>query len=215
MSLSDRQGVVGISDKQAQARLAVSRHAAALFWEHDVAATSGDDIAAAAGLSTRTIWRYFRSKESCVEPLLAKSLERFLASAHRWPHELSLIEHLAAEAITYPLSPQDIADEVAALRIATMSGSDPALRTAYLMVHDEMERGLIPVIADRLDLAADDLTVRLCAATVTGAFRVIDEDVGRAVIIEGKKVSQDEAYALIDRGIREATDGRLGGPVVR
>ena len=207
--------MVGISDKQAQARLAVSRHAAALFWEHGVAATSGDDIAAAAGLSTRTIWRYFRSKESCVEPLLAKSLERFLASAHRWPHELSLIEHLAAEAITYPLSPQDIADEVAALRIATMSGSDPALRTAYLMVHDEMERGLIPVIADRLDLAADDLTVRLCAATVTGAFRVIDEDVGRAVIIEGKKVSQDEAYALIDRGIREATDGRLGGPVVR
>jgi AcrR family transcriptional regulator len=207
--------VVGISDKQAQARLAVSRHAAALFWEHGVAATSGDDIAAAAGLSTRTIWRYFRSKESCVEPLLAKSLERFLASAHRWPHELSLIEHLAAEAITYPLSPQDIADEVAALRIATMSGSDPALRTAYLMVHDEMERGLIPVIADRLDLAPDDLTVRLCAATVTGAFRVIDEDVGRAVIVEGKKVSQDEAYALIDRGIREATDGRLGGPVVR
>lgn len=207
--------MVKISDKQAQARLAVSRHAAALFWEHGVAATSGDDIAAAAGLSTRTIWRYFRSKESCVEPLLAKSLERFLASAHRWPHELSLIEHLAAEAITYPLSPQDIADEVAALRIATMSNSDPALRTAYLMVHDEMERGLIPVIADRLDLAADDLTVRLCAATVTGAFRVIDEDVGRAVIIEGKKVSQDEAYALIDRGIREATDGRLGGPVVR
>ncbi|MGH3582408.1 MAG: TetR/AcrR family transcriptional regulator [Mycobacterium sp.] len=204
-----------MSDKQAQARLAVSRHAAALFWENGVAATSGDDIAAAAGLSTRTIWRYFRSKESCVEPLLAKSLERFLASAHRWPHELSLIEHLAAEAITYPLSPQDIADEVAALRIATMSASDPALRTAYLMVHDEMERGLIPVIADRLDLAADDLTVRLCAATVTGAFRVIDEDVGRAVIIEGKKVSQDEAYGLIDRGIREATDGRLGGPVVR
>lgn len=207
--------MTGISDKQAQARLAVSRHAAALFWEHGVTATSGDDIAAAAGLSTRTIWRYFRSKESCVEPLLAKSLERFLASAHRWPHELSLIEHLAAEAIAYPLSPQDIADEVAALRIATMSGSDPALRTAYLMVHDEMERGLIPVIADRLDLPADDLTVRLCAATVTGAFRVIDEDVGRAVIVEGKKVSQDEAYALIDRAIREATDGRLGGPVVR
>ncbi len=209
------KGVVGISDKQAQARLAVSRHAAALFWERGVAATSGDDIASAAGLSTRTIWRYFRSKESCVEPLLAKSLERFLASAHRWPHELSLIEHLAAEAVAYPLSPQDISDEVAALRIATMSGSDPALRTAYLMVHDEMERGLIPVIADRLDLPADDLTVRLCAATVTGAFRVIDEDVGRAVIVEGKKVSQDEAYALIDRAIREATDGRLGGPVVR
>lgn len=207
--------MVPISDKQAQARLAVSRHAAALFWEHGVAATSGDDIAAAAGLSTRTIWRYFRTKESCVEPLLAKSAERFLDSARRWPHELSLIEHLAAEAVAYPLSPQDIEDEVAALRIATLSDTDPALRTAYLMVHDQMERGLIPVIADRLGLASDDLTARLYAATVTGAFRVIDEDVGRAVIIDGKKISQDEAYALIDRAIREATDGRLGGPVTR
>lgn len=65
-------------DKQASARLEVSRHACALFWERGVSATSGDDIAAAAGLSTRTIWRYFRSKESCVEPVLALSAQRFI-----------------------------------------------------------------------------------------------------------------------------------------
>ncbi|WP_442930442.1 TetR/AcrR family transcriptional regulator [Mycobacterium sp. NBC_00419] len=204
-----------IGGKPSQARLDVSRKAAALFWDRGVSATSGDDIAAAAGLSTRTIWRYFRTKESCVEPLLAKTAERFLASARRWPHELSLIEHLVADAVTYPLSAQDIEDEIAALRIGTLSATEPALRTAYLMVHDEMERGLLPVIADRLGLPADDLTVRLCAATVTGAFRVIDEDVGRTVIVEGKPVTQAEALGLIDRAITEATNGRLGGPVTR
>lgn len=208
-------GRVHISDKQAQARLAVSRKAAALFWERGVAATSGDDIAAAAGLSTRTIWRYFRSKESCVEPLLAKTAERFLRSARRWPPELSLIEHLVADAVDFPLSPQDIEDEVAALRIATLTVKEPALRTAYLMVHDQMERGLAPVIAGRLGLPAEDLTVRLCAAAVTAAFRVVDEDVGRAAIVEGKSVSQAEALALVDRAIREATNGRVGGPVDR
>ena len=202
-----------MNDKQEQARIAVSRIACALFWERGVAGTSGDDIAAAAGLSTRTIWRYFRSKESCVEPLLAKSADRFLASARRWPHELSLSEHLAADAIAHPLSPQDIEDELSAIRLATMTESDPALRSAYLMVHDRMERGLIPVIADRLGLPEDDLTVRLCAAAVTGAFRVVDEDVSRAIIVDGKKVSQEEALALMDRAIREATNGRLGGPV--
>lgn len=202
-----------MNDKQEQARIAVSRIACALFWERGVAGTSGDDIAAAAGLSTRTIWRYFRSKESCVEPLLAKSADRFLASARRWPHELSLSEHLAADAIAHPLSPQDIEDELSAIRLATMTESDPALRTAYLMVHDRMERGLIPVIADRLGLPEDDLTVRLCAAAVTGAFRVVDEDVSRAIIVDGKKVSQEEAPTLMDRAIREATNGRLGGPV--
>ncbi|GAY14515.1 TetR/AcrR family transcriptional regulator [Mycobacterium sp. shizuoka-1] len=215
MSLSDSREEVLISDKQAQARLDVSRKAAALFWEKGVAATSGDDIAAAAGLSTRTIWRYFRSKESCVEPLLAQTSERFLASARRWPAELSLIEHLVADAVEHPLTPQDIEDAAAALRIATLTTTDPALRTSYLMVHDQMERGLAPVIAERLGLPVDDLTVRLCAAAVTGAFRVIDEDVGRAVIVEGKSVSQAEALALMDRAIREATNGRVGGPVNR
>ncbi|MGE0220192.1 TetR/AcrR family transcriptional regulator [Mycolicibacterium sp.] len=201
-------------DKQAQARLQVARHACELFWERGVAATTGDDIAAAAGLSTRTIWRYFRSKESCVEPVLALSAKRFIALAQRWPDELSLAEHMAADMVRNPLTEQEIADEVAALRIATLSATEPALRTAYLMVHDEMERGFVPVVARRLRLPDDDLTARLCAAAVTAAFRVVDEDVGRRAILEKEKVTQEEALALIDRAIRDATNGRLGGPVV-
>ncbi|WP_395309138.1 TetR family transcriptional regulator [Mycobacterium sp. AMU20-3851] len=201
--------------KQEQARLAVSRHACALFCAHGVSATSGDDIAAAAGLSTRTIWRYFRSKESCVEPVLSLSVQRFLAVTDRWPAELSLADHLAADMAAHPLDEQEIADEVSALRIATMSADEPALRAAYLMVHDEMERGLIPVVAKRLGLPEDDLTVRLCAAAVTGAFRVVDEDVGRRVILEKEAVSQQEALGLIDRAVRDATNGRFGGPVAR
>jgi AcrR family transcriptional regulator len=197
----------------AEARLAVSRRACALFWAHGVPGTSGDDIASAAGLSTRTIWRYFRTKESCVEPVLAKSLDRFLAVVDRWPPELSLADHLAADAVEHPLTPQDADDEISAMRIATMTTSEPALRTAYLMVHDEMERRLIPVVAKRMCLSEGDLTVRLCAASVTGALRVIDEDVSRAVVVDDIKVTQSEALALIDRAIREATNGRFGGPV--
>ena len=210
---ADRRSTGGASLKQAEARLAVSRHAAALFWKQGVSATSGDDIAAAAGLSTRTIWRYFRTKESCVEPLLAKSAHRFITMLHRWPPDLSLADHLAADTVAYPLTQQDIDDEISGMRIATMTPSEPALRTAYLMVHDEMELGFIPVVANRLRLPSGDLTVRLCAAAVTGAFRVIDEDVSTAIVVHGRKVSQCEALALIDRAIRDATNGRLGGPV--
>jgi AcrR family transcriptional regulator len=210
---SGRQ-LTGVADRrQAEARLAVSRHASALFWERGVSATTGDDIAAAAGLSTRTIWRYFRSKESCVEPLLAQSAERFIAILQRWPLELSLADHLVADAIAHRLTPQDVEDEVAAMRIATMTASEPAMRTAYLMVHDELERGFIPVIAGRLHLPEDDLTVRLCAAAVTGAFRVVDEDVSRAIVVDKREFTQQEVLALIDRAIRDATNGRLGGPV--
>ena len=196
-----------------EARLEVSRHACALFWEHGVSGTSGDDIAAAAGLSTRTIWRYFRSKEACVEPVLAKSTHRFIGVLDRWPPELSLGEHMAADAVAHPFTPQDIDDEISAMRIAAMSVSEPALRTAYLMVHDELERGFIPVIAKRLRLAEDDLTVRLCAAATTGALRVVDEDVSIAVVLHKQEVSPQETLTLIDRAILDATNGRLGGPV--
>lgn len=197
----------------AQARLEVSRLACELFWEKGIAATSGDEIASAAGLSTRTIWRYFRSKESCVEPVLAKSADRFLASMRRWPPELSLSEHLTADMIAYPLSERDIVDERSAMRIATLSVSDPALRTSYLMVHDYMEKGLIPVFAERLKLPDSDLTVKLYAAAVTAAFRVVDEEVSVAVIVRKEKFTQEEGLELMDRAISDATNGRLGGPV--
>lgn len=214
LSLSDRRSTIDTAeDKQSEARLRVSRHACELFWERGVAGTTGDDIAAAAGLSTRTIWRYFRTKESCVEPVLAQSAKRFIALADRWPDELSLADHMAADMIENPLTERELADEIASLRIATMSATEPALRTAYLMVHDEMERGFAPVVAKRLRLPPDDLTARLFAAAVTAAFRVVDEDVGRRAIVEKEKVSQQEALALVDRAIRDATNGRLGGPV--
>jgi MftR C-terminal domain len=145
--------------------------------------------------------------------MLTKSLHRFLAIVDRWPDDLSLAEHLAVDVVAHPLTQQDIDDEVAAMRIATMTTSEPALRTAYLMVHDELERGLIPVVAKRLRLTEDDLVVRLSAAAVTGAFRVVDEDVSRAIVVDHRDVTPDEALALIDRAIRDATNGRLGGPV--
>lgn len=200
-------------DRQAQARLAVSRHACTLFWERGVSGTSGDDIAAASGLSTRTIWRYFRSKESCVEPVLETSMHRFLRMLDRWPDDLSLGQHLAADVAAHPFTAQDLEDERSSMRIATMTATEPALRTAYLMAHDQLERGFIPVIAKRLRMSEQDLTVRLCAATVTGALRVVDEDVSRAIIVDKREVTSGEAMALIDSAIVDATNGRLGGPV--
>ncbi|MGN7779499.1 TetR/AcrR family transcriptional regulator [Mycolicibacterium sp. 22603] len=191
----------------------MSRHAAALFWERGVQGTSGDDIAAAANLSTRTIWRYFRSKEACVEPLLAKSTHRFIGVLDRWPAELSLGQHMRADAIAHPFSEQDLADETAAMRIAAMSVTEPALRTAYLMVHDEMERGFIPVIAKRLCLPPQDLTVRLCAAATTAALRVVDEDVSTAVVVHGRTFESQGILTLIDRAVLDATNGRIGAPI--
>lgn len=165
------------------------------------------------GISTRTVWRYFRCKESCVEPILARSAQRFVAQARRWPAELSLVDHMAADLAANPLTEQELADEISALRIITLSASEPALRSAFLMVHDEMEREFVPIVAQRRGLPEHDLSVRLDAAAVSAAFRIIDEDVGRRAILDQEKISQAQALELIDRAIRDATSGRLGGPI--
>ena len=97
MTLSDRRPIIERS-KTEEARLAVSRHAAELFWKHGVDGTSGDAIAEASGLSKRTVWRYFRSKEACVEPLLLGdrvSICRVAArmAAERFDRGLSSFDH--------------------------------------------------------------------------------------------------------------------------
>ena len=81
---------------QDEARLEVSRHAARLFVERGISGTSGDDIAAAAGLSKRTVWRYFRNKESCVEPLFEATSLRFIGMLRDWPPTASIETWLQA-----------------------------------------------------------------------------------------------------------------------
>lgn len=57
-------------------------------------ATTGDRIAEAVGLSTLTIWRHFRSKESCAEPIVTQGVEWGTSALRSWPRHLSLEDQL-------------------------------------------------------------------------------------------------------------------------
>src|SRR5690348_8040644 len=100
-----RRGRPPVSEERRRAqRLEISRHAVRLFRAQGVAATSGEQIARAAGVSERTLWRSFRSKESCVEPLLSQSLEAFRTVLVTWPPGVALADHLRDE---YTVVPED------------------------------------------------------------------------------------------------------------
>ncbi|MES4886242.1 helix-turn-helix domain-containing protein [Streptomyces sp. NPDC000349] len=92
-----------------------------LFWAQGVDGTIGDQIAEAVGLSTRTIWRHFRSKENCAEPIVAQNVEWELATLRSWPLHRSLEEHFTTEArrLVSEISPSEQAD-------ADLSGQLPA-----------------------------------------------------------------------------------------
>jgi AcrR family transcriptional regulator len=200
--------------KLEEARLAVSRQAADLFWKHGVDGTTGDAIAAASGLSTRTVWRYFRSKEACVEPLLRETNHRFVELLKDWPRDASIETYLQQEMPSYLRTGQEIADAVAAVRIITMIRKEPAIRTAWLMACAEAEDAFAGIIARRLGRSPEDHDVLLCAAATMAAVRVVDETVSTAAVLHGQRFELAEVVDMLTRAIRTASTLPICDPVI-
>jgi AcrR family transcriptional regulator len=210
---NDRKSGGMSEQRQQRIRLEISREAARLFWEQGVAATSGEQIAAAAGISVRTLWRYFRNKESCAEPVLAQDVEEFVAVLRRWPRQVSLEDHLVEWATNRPKDSDQRAYDDAVIKMTVLGEKEPDLRAALLMTNDRIERELVEIIADRLRRPTDDLEVRLHAATTTAAVRVISEDVCAALMAGADRASLGNPIGRMVQAVRIATGGVVGDPV--
>ncbi|MGW7271790.1 TetR/AcrR family transcriptional regulator [Streptomyces sp. NPDC054864] len=197
-------------------RLEISREASRLFWEYGVAATSGDRIAEAVGLSTRTIWRHFRSKESCAEPIVTQAVEWELSALRSWPRHLSLEDHLAAEVVRYDNAADAgaQADTLLAVRMIRLADHEPSIRTAWLMACDQVEREMTGIIAQRLGRSPDELAMRLHGAAASAAFRVVNEELGAAAL-RGVAPEDLESNVIrhVARAVRDATGGAIGDAI--
>lgn len=199
-------------------RLEISRAAARLFWDQGVTATSGEQIAEAVGVSVRTIWRHFRTKESCAEPLVARSVAWFTEVLREWPEQSTLEDHLLASVARRrreaPASA--MADEVLATRMVALADTEPALRTAWLMACDQVEHEMATIIAARTGRPVNDVEGRLHAAAAASAVRVMDEHIGAALLAEAGPAEFRELTGVSTRlahMIRTATGGAVGDPV--
>ena len=207
----------GMSEqRRARLRLEISREAARLFWAQGVAGTSGDQIAEAVGLSTRTIWRHFRTKESCAEPIVMQAGITLTDVLRAWPRTLTLQEHLTAALgeLTPETLPVNLGDELLGMQMIRLAECEPALRTAWLMACHQVETKLRVIFADRLQRSADDLDVRKHAAAASGALRVLDEHVGAAVLADPHANEfGDVAHVarLYAEALSTATGGAVGG----
>ncbi|GAB2847800.1 TetR family transcriptional regulator [Lentzea nigeriaca] len=210
VSEKPRRGRPPVSAEQRQQqRLDISRHAVRLFAEQGVAATSGEQIAQAAGVSERTFWRYFPQKESCVEPLLTKMIDAFCAVLRAWPPELELIDHLRA---TYSPVPDTSSDEdvESVLEVVRMTHQEPALRAAYLVLRERAEDALADVLAKRLDLPLTAVEVKIQAAAMSAVLKVATDDVAHASVegvtteaLEGHREQMASAVSRVLRGLSQ------------
>lgn len=196
-------------------RLAIAREAARLFLDRGVAATSGDDIARAVGVSTRTVWRHFRNKESCVAPVLAVSIARFARIMRAWPLGSSLEDHLRGAMPLDGETQQTIADGSLAVRLVALAATEPDIRTVWLDAYHQFEADFLPIIGERCNRSTQDFDVRLCAATIAAAIRVVDETVSGAAIRGERSYTPDDLVEIMASAIRDAATLPICDPVSR
>ncbi|SMO89500.1 TetR/AcrR family transcriptional regulator [Paracoccus laeviglucosivorans] len=194
-------------------QLTVARAAAALFLQRGLAATSGADIAEAAGISERTVWRYFHNKESCVAPLFAKSWKYYAEELRRWPHFQSIEAHLAECFDLAKQPPEWIADGLLIVRLIATLPDEPDLRPVWLASYHRGEDELAAIIGDRLGRSHGDFDVRLCAAAVLAAIRVIDETISIAAIRYAQEFTTAEVVAQTAKSIRAVSHLPFCDPV--
>ncbi|MEU8622145.1 TetR family transcriptional regulator [Streptomyces sp. NPDC048623] len=160
--------------RKAATQLDIARAAAELFTERGPDDTTAEDIAQRAGVALRTFYRYFRSKQDAVAPLLA-------GGADRWRAELAAtgpgtaLPTALERSIAESLAAAD-AEAEEGLRwtrgLLRAAASDPALRAVWFRVNQESEDRLRVVLADLAGPAADPLELRLAAAAATDSIRL-------------------------------------------
>ncbi len=159
--------------RKAATQLEIAKAAAVRFAEHGADQVTAESIAAAAGVSLRTFYRYFRTKEDAVGPLLAVGAVTWQAAlAASAPGDpIAVFPELIARVLT----PVDDAEREA-LRwthgLLRTAADDPALQTVWHRVNHDSETRLRAIIAELAGEGADPFEVRLLAAAATDAIRL-------------------------------------------
>ncbi len=142
-----------------------------LFLEHGFEQTTIDQIASTAGISRRSFFRYFGTKEDIVLGDLASqgvlvrdALEAVPLSVGPW------------EALREALGAVDAleGEPGATLAIARMMYETPSLRARSIEKHLHWQALLVPNMRMRLGLAPDDVTDPAPAALVASAIACLD-----------------------------------------
>lgn len=197
--------------RRAETQLEIATAAAELFAEQGAEATTAEEIARRSGVALRTFYRYFRTKEEAVAPLLAAGGRRWVELIAGSPAGLpvpQLLERAAVEALT----PGDALTSQA-LRGTRALLTDPGLRAVWQAVHQDSEDELVPALAARCGPGTDPLEIRLAAAAATAAIRVALESWAAT---DADTAGPGSPGELAARCVRELTAGlRLWPDAVR
>ncbi len=184
------------ADKKARTRSAIQEQALRLFAEKGYDATTVEDIAAAAGVSHMTFFRYFPRKEEVVEydeydPMLAELV------AARPPDESPLQAlHGAVRSGLEAILPTDGANVLARTRLVLRN---PTLRGRNWVAQDATIDVFATALARRSGLPSHNFATTALAAAALGAMNVAITEWAKS---DGADllVLTDAAFAALEAG---------------
>jgi AcrR family transcriptional regulator len=162
-------------------RADLARVAIALFAERGFDAVTVDDVAAAAGISQRTFFRYFATKDEVVLEYERHLLRRLLAAFDDRPVTEGAVTALR-EAFRFTSHVEE-ADRADVVRRGRILAAAPALQARADGERVAERQALVERVAARMGEPVDDLRPRAVVAAMTavadGEFRAWTGDGGR------------------------------------
>ncbi|PWW63493.1 acyl-CoA-like ligand-binding transcription factor [Actinokineospora spheciospongiae] len=195
----------GLRDrKKRETRTALSDAALDLAAERGLDHVTVDDIAERAGVSTRTFFNYFPSKEDAVlipDDDLGTRIRTMVLNRPRHEPPLTAVREMLLDEI----GTADVDHHRWVLRMQVVRQHPDLLNRAFLS-GAATEQQLAHALAERLDLPADHTYPRLVAAAAGAAFRVA---ITRWSTPTDPPVLADvlsEAFHLLERGLPAPTE---------
>lgn len=142
-----------------------------LFLEKGFEATTLDEIADAAGVSRRSLFHYFGSKEEIVFSTKADFPGMVVEAINRRPAEeplLDMVENAMTDMATRYEGTQ-------AKAFARLIANTPALSAGDQAKYEKVERVLAKALAARKGRPEDDIACRITAATAIGIMKLATE----------------------------------------
>jgi AcrR family transcriptional regulator len=170
-----------------RAMLEASRAIIGLFLRERTSDFSVKELAAHAGLSERTFYRYFPRKEDAIRPAVDASLARIVSDLRAAPRGKPLSQALV-EALSRTVAVENAMNWENLLSVLNETES---LRAVWLQLLTDAEVALAHVVAERLGISPDSQRARLAGAVLATAGRLALEQPFSA----GRKRDLGEALA--------------------
>ncbi|MEU4679607.1 TetR/AcrR family transcriptional regulator [Micromonospora sp. NPDC023737] len=185
--------------KKQQTRQSISDVATRLFLERGYDRVTIAEIAAAAGVAKMTVTNYFPRKEDLVLDIadeFVALLARTAADRPAGEPVLDALRRRYADAV----SRREAVVGFAGAPFVRLVEESPALTARLRELFELRERALAAQLAAEPATAADDLTARLLAAQLAGAYRVLFDEAFR--LVRGGHDEGQLAEALAQAGSR-------------